>query len=73
MTFLLITILLFLTEIFYFRIANHFNIIDKPNERSLHSTITNWGGGIVFWVAGLVYFIYLDFFIFLRALPYWLL
>ncbi|WP_245943777.1 MraY family glycosyltransferase [Pedobacter nutrimenti] len=32
----------------YFKIANHYNIIDKPNERSSHSEITIRGGGIIF-------------------------
>jgi len=29
-------------------VADHFNIIDKPNERSSHSTIVLRGGGIIF-------------------------
>ena len=41
----------FLIEIIYFKIANHFNIIDHPNERSSHSTITLRGGGIIFPIA----------------------
>ena len=32
----------------YFRIADRCNIIDKPNERSSHSTIVLRGGGIIF-------------------------
>ena len=32
----------------YFRIADHFNIIDKPNERSSHTRIVLRGGGIIF-------------------------
>ena len=32
----------------YFKVADHFNIIDKPNERSSHSTIVLRGGGIIF-------------------------
>ena len=35
-------------ELAYFKIANKFNIIDKPNERSSHSTIVLRGGGIIF-------------------------
>ena len=31
-----------------FKIADKFNIIDKPNERSSHSTIVLRGGGIIF-------------------------
>jgi UDP-GlcNAc:undecaprenyl-phosphate GlcNAc-1-phosphate transferase len=41
----------------YFKIADHFNIIDKPNERSSHSYVTIRGGGIVFPAAALLWFI----------------
>jgi len=41
----------------YFKIADRFNIIDKPNERSSHNYITIRGGGIVFWLAGVIYFV----------------
>ena len=44
----LLFILLVLAELFYFKIADHFNIIDKPNERSSHSSIVLRGGGIIF-------------------------
>lgn len=44
----IITVLLIVLELVYFRIAAHFNIIDKPNERSSHSTVVLRGGGIVF-------------------------
>lgn len=43
--------LLLLAELFYFRIADRWNIIDKPNARSSHSYITIRGGGIVFLLA----------------------
>lgn len=41
-------ILLLAIELLYFRIANKCNIIDRPNERSSHSTIVLRGGGIIF-------------------------
>ena len=47
-TYSIIAVLLLLLELVYFRIADHFNIIDKPNERSSHSTIVLRGGGIIF-------------------------
>ncbi|MDR3341027.1 MAG: glycosyltransferase family 4 protein [Candidatus Symbiothrix sp.] len=53
--YILITIFLFLGMIVYFRIAGKYNIIDKPNERSSHNYITIRGGGIVFWLAGVLY------------------
>jgi len=38
-------------ELLYFKIADRYNIIDKPNSRSSHSTITLRGGGIIFPIA----------------------
>ncbi|WP_316832398.1 glycosyltransferase family 4 protein [Pedobacter aquatilis] len=52
---------LFLLEVTYFKIADRFNIIDKPNERSSHKNITLRGGGIIFCLAGLIYFCLSDF------------
>ncbi len=52
---------LLLSELVYFRIADRFNIIDKPNERSSHTQITIRGGGIVFLIAGLAFGIYSQF------------
>ncbi|MEO6850814.1 MAG: glycosyltransferase family 4 protein [Mucilaginibacter sp.] len=34
--------------VFYFRIADHYNIIDHPNERSSHDIVTIRGGGVIF-------------------------
>lgn len=48
MIYALIFFLLILLELAYFRIADRFNIIDKPNKRSSHSSITLRGGGIIF-------------------------
>ena len=45
---LIITALLLILEMVYFKIADHFNIIDKPNERSSHSSIVLRGGGVIF-------------------------
>lgn len=47
----IIFVLLLVTELIYFRIADHFNIIDKPNERSSHSSIVLRGGGIIFTIS----------------------
>ena len=48
MIYIIIFVLLLAAELIYFRIADKFNIIDKPNERSSHSTIVLRGGGIIF-------------------------
>ena len=42
-------------ELVYFKVADHYNIIDKPNERSSHSTIVLRGGGIIFAISILVW------------------
>lgn len=61
MIYLLIIISLFILELVYFKIADKFNIIDKPNERSSHTQITLRGGGVIFYIAALLYFIISDF------------
>ena len=48
LTYSIIFVLLLILELLYFRIADKCNIIDKPNERSSHSTIVLRGGGIIF-------------------------
>lgn len=41
----------------YFKVANRFNIIDRPNDRSSHTEVTLRGGGIIFWFSSLLYFV----------------
>jgi len=48
MIYLVITTLLFISMLVYFKIADKYNIIDKPNHRSAHTQITLRGGGIIF-------------------------
>lgn len=57
MYYIIILVLLFVAELFYFRVADKCNIIDKPNERSSHSRITLRGGGIIFYFGALAYFL----------------
>lgn len=54
-TYLIITLILLAAELIYFRIADKCNIIDKPNERSSHSTIVLRGGGIIFSLSMIVW------------------
>lgn len=56
MNFIFVFLLLFVAELAYFKVADHFNIIDKPNERSSHTRITLRGGGIIFYIGVLFYF-----------------
>ena len=51
MIYLILFFLLFISELVYFKIADKFNIIDKPNERSSHSSIVLRGGGVIFSLA----------------------
>ena len=53
--YIVIAIVLFITELVYFKIADRCNIIDKPNERSSHSNIVLRGGGIIFPISILVW------------------
>lgn len=48
MQYIIIFIILTLCEILYFKLADKFNIIDKPNARSSHSKVVIRGGGIIF-------------------------
>ena len=58
MTYFSVFVLTILAEILYFHIAKKFNIIDKPNERSLHKQQTIRGGGIIFPIAAFIDFFY---------------
>ena len=55
--YVLIAAVLILLELIYFRIADRFNIIDRPNKRSSHTFITLRGGGVVFPLAMCCYII----------------
>ena len=54
-TYLIIAAILLVAELVYFKIADKCNIIDKPNERSSHSTIVLRGGGIIFSLSMIVW------------------
>lgn len=51
----IIFLILIFLELIYFRISDKFNIIDKPNERSSHSTIVLRGGGIIFLIGAWIW------------------
>ena len=55
LTYGVIVLLLVIGELVYFKIADKCNIIDKPNERSSHSTIVLRGGGIIFLIGTLIW------------------
>ena len=76
MTYGIIFVILLALELAYFKVADKFNIIDKPNERSSHSTIVLRGGGIIFllgaWVWALKGFM-VDGLWFMDCYPFFLL
>ena len=58
---LLIFGLLVFSILAYFKIADNYNIIDKPNDRSSHKYITLRGGGIIFYLGALLYLFFYGF------------
>lgn len=58
MSLYIVSIVLIIASIFYIKIANHFNIVDKPNHRSSHSKSTIRGGGILFFLSLLLYYFF---------------
>lgn len=61
MIYLLIFVLLVLLELAYFCVADRFNIIDKPNLRSSHTSIVLRGGGIIFLFGAWLFFSFFGF------------
>ena len=55
MVYIIFSFLLLGLELAYFRIADYYNIIDHPNERSSHTVVTLRGGGIIFPLALILY------------------
>jgi len=55
--YIILIFLLFGIELYYFKIADKYNIIDKPNLRSSHDSITLRGGGIIFYISSVLYFL----------------
>ncbi|MES2647127.1 MAG: UDP-GlcNAc--UDP-phosphate GlcNAc-1-phosphate transferase [Bacteroidota bacterium] len=52
-----IFLILFTVEYFYFKVAEHFNITDTPNQRSSHTIPTIRGGGIIFPISIFIYYL----------------
>ncbi|WP_333887933.1 UDP-GlcNAc--UDP-phosphate GlcNAc-1-phosphate transferase [Sphingobacterium siyangense] len=75
MAYIFTLIFLFLLALLYLKIADKFNIVDKPNERSSHTKVTIRGAGIIFYAASVIYFVssgfqYTWFFLGLSLLTY---
>ncbi|MBO4918291.1 MAG: glycosyltransferase family 4 protein [Bacteroidales bacterium] len=54
-SYIIVLAVLVALELLYFRVADRCNIIDRPNERSSHSTIVLRGGGVIFPLSMLVW------------------
>lgn len=58
LTYGIIAAILVIAELVYFKIADHFNIIDKPNERSSHTKVVLRGGGVIFSISIVIWMIW---------------
>ena len=58
MSLYLVGILLIIASVLYIKIAEHFNIIDKPNHRSSHTKSTIRGGGVLFFIGLMLYYFF---------------
>lgn len=61
MNYIFLSIILILLLKLYIKLADKYNIIDKPNSRSSHSNITVRGGGIIFPLGALIWFMWSGF------------
>ncbi len=57
MNYLITLLVLVISSVVYQKIAERFNIIDKPNHRSSHVSPTIRGGGVLFYLSILIYFL----------------
>ena len=53
--YLIVLMVLFAGMLVYFKIAGKYNIVDKPNHRSSHNYIVIRGGGIIYWLASVLF------------------
>lgn len=67
-TYIIVAILLVAAILIYFKIADKFNIIDKPNHRSSHKYITIRGGGMIFFLGVILYTLFFG-----LTLPYFII
>ncbi|WP_281980539.1 MraY family glycosyltransferase [Tenacibaculum mesophilum] len=57
MSYVLLSLVLIVLSVVYIKLADKLNIIDKPNHRSSHASPTIRGGGILFFLAILIFFV----------------
>ncbi|MFC3415181.1 MraY family glycosyltransferase [Algoriphagus hitonicola] len=59
--YLVVFCILTIVSIIYYGFAKSLGIVDKPNHRSSHTRVTVRGGGIIFPIAALLWFLIFDF------------
>lgn len=57
MNYVFVFLLLSIASVLYYNLAIKYNIIDKPNKRSSHTKPTIRGGGIIFYLSVLIFYI----------------
>lgn len=57
MSYIVFLLVLIVLSVVYIKLADNFNIIDKPNHRSSHTIPTIRGGGILFYLGILIFFL----------------
>jgi UDP-N-acetylmuramyl pentapeptide phosphotransferase/UDP-N-acetylglucosamine-1-phosphate transferase len=57
MIYIVVLVILIVLSYAYYKIADRLNIVDKPNHRSSHTVTTIRGGGILFYLALVIFFI----------------
>lgn len=58
LTLLFSFLILVFIELGYFSLARRFGIVDRPNDRTLHELPTIRGGGVIFYIVVVLYFIF---------------
>lgn len=61
LSYFIVFLSLLLVGLVYYRMAKRFNIVDNPNQRSSHTEVTVRGGGILFPIAVIFWWISSDF------------
>jgi UDP-N-acetylmuramyl pentapeptide phosphotransferase/UDP-N-acetylglucosamine-1-phosphate transferase len=61
LSYIVIALVLVLLELLYFKIAKRYAIVDRPNNRSSHTGLIIRGGGVIFILAVLSWFVTADF------------
>lgn len=57
---LILALALLLLELAYFRVAERYAIVDRPNNRSSHAGIVIRGGGVIFYMGVVLWFLFFE-------------